>query len=70
MRASSPEAMEVEDCVGALRRLPVAWNDPARWHTVIEDNFKFKEPVHMKEGRATLMGLRRAVAGTGGHGVS
>ena len=32
-----PESMEVEECVGAIRR--VAWNGPARWHTVIEGNF-------------------------------
>ena len=31
--------------------------NPARWHTVIEGNFKFKEAIHMKEGRATHMGL-------------
>ena len=68
MRASSPEAIEVEECVGAIRRLPAAWGNPSRWHTIIEGNFKFTEAVHMKEGRAALMGLRRAGAGTTGHG--
>ena len=68
MQASSPNAVEVEECTGAVRRLPKAWNDPALWHTVIEGNFKFKEAVHMKEGRAALLSLRRAVAGTAGHG--
>ena len=68
VRASSPKAMEVEEYVGAIRRLPATWNNPSRWHTVIEGNFKFKEAIHMKEGRAALMGLRRAVAGTAGHG--
>ena len=68
MRASSPKAIEVEECVGAIRRLPAAWGNPSRWHTIIEGNFKFTEAIHMKEGRAALMGLRRAVAGTAGHG--
>ena len=68
MRASCSKATEIEECVGATRRLPTAWRDPSRWHTVIEGNFKFREAIHMKEGRATIMGLRRAVAGTAGHG--
>ena len=68
LRASSPEATEVEECVGASRRLPAAWSNSSRWHTVIEDNFKFREANHVKEGRATLLCVRRAVAGTAGHG--
>ena len=64
-RASSPKATEVEECVGAIRRLPTAWSDHSRWHTVIEGNFNFKEAIHMKEGRATLMCLRRACRGNG-----
>ena len=68
VRASSPKEMEVEERVGSIRRLPATWNNPSRWHTVIEGNFKFKEAVHMKEGRAALMGLRRAAAVTAGHG--
>ena len=65
VRASSPKAVEVEECVGVIRRLPATWNNPSRWHTVIKGDFKFKEAIHMKEGRAALMGLRRAVAATG-----
>ena len=53
VRASSPKATEIEECVGAIRRLPAAWCDPSRWHTVIESNFKFGEAAHMKEGRAS-----------------
>ena len=34
MRGSSPKAMELEECVGAIGRLPTSWNDPTRWHTV------------------------------------
>ena len=34
VRASSPEAKEVEECVGAIRRLPATWGNPSRWHTV------------------------------------
>ena len=68
VRASNPKATEVEECVGATRRLPATSGNPSRWHTVIEGNFKFKEAIHMKEDRAALMGLRRAVAGTAGHG--
>ena len=68
VRASSPKTIEVEECVWAIRRLRAAWGNPSRWHTIIEGNFKFTEAIHMKEGRAALMGLRRAVAGTAGHG--
>ena len=64
VRASSPEALEIEECVGAIRRLPLAWCDPSRWVTIVEGNFKFKEAIYMKEGRAALMGFRRA----GGYG--
>ena len=67
-RASSPEGMEVEECVGAIRRLPLAWSDPSRRYTIVEGNFRFREAIHMKEDRAALMGLRRAVGGTAGHG--
>ena len=56
VRASSPKALEIEECVGAIRRLPLAWSDPSRWLTIVEGNFKFKEAIHMKEGRAALMG--------------
>ena len=31
MRASSPKATEVEECVGAIRRLPLVWRNPSRW---------------------------------------
>ena len=65
VRASSPKAMEIQECAGVTRRLLLAWSDPSRWHTIVEGNFKFKEAIHM---RAALMGLRRAVAGTAGHG--
>ena len=68
VRASSPKALEIEECVGAIRRLPLAWGDPSRWLTIVEGNFQFKEAIYMKEGRAALMGSRRAVAGTAGHG--
>ena len=68
VRASSPKAMEIEECVGAIRRLPLARSDPSRWHTIVEGNFQLKEAIRMKEGRAALMDLRRAVAGTAGHG--
>ena len=70
MRASSPKATEVEEMMGAISRLPAAWGNPSRWHTIIEGNNKFTEAIHMKEGRAALMGLRRAVAGTAGHGLT
>ena len=53
---------------GSHSSSPFSMERPARWHTVNEGNFKLKEAIHMKEGRATLMGLRRAVAGTAGHG--
>ena len=46
---------------------PYSMGRPSRWHTVMECNFKFREAIHMV-GRATLMGLHRAVAGTAGHG--
>ena len=61
MRASSPKALEVEEGVVAIRRLPAAWGNPSRWHTIIEGNFKFTEVIHIKEGRAALVGLRRPV---------
>ena len=64
VRASSPKALEIEECVGAIRRLPLAWCDPSRWVTIVEGNFKFKEAIYMKEGRAALVGFRRA----GGYG--
>ena len=56
VRASSPKALEIEECVGAIRRLLLAWGDPSRWLTIVEGNFQFKEAIHMKEGRAALMG--------------
>ena len=68
VRASSPKVLEIEECVGAVRRLPLAWDDPSRWLTIVEGNFKFEGAIYMKEGRAALMGFRRAVAGTAGHG--
>ena len=40
LQASSPEAVEIEECVGAIRRLPLAWSDPTHWHTIVEGNFK------------------------------
>ena len=43
VRASSPKALEIEECVGAIRRLLLAWSDPSRWLTIVEGNFKFKE---------------------------
>ena len=54
--------MEVEECVGAIRRLPLAWSDPSGTRS------SEAETLHMKEGRVALTGLRRAVAGTAGHG--
>ena len=54
----------LKQCVAAIRRLPLAWCDPSRWHMIVEGNFKFREAIHVKEGRAALMGLRRSVAGT------
>ena len=59
VRASSPGATEVEECLGAIRRLPTAWSDPSRWHTVVEGNFKFREAIHMKEGVFAVLSRER-----------
>ena len=69
VRASSPKALEIEDvCWGHSRVFLLHGAILPRWVTVVEGNFKFKEAIHMKEGRAALMGSRRAVAGTAGQG--
>ena len=48
IRASCPEAIEIEECVEAIRCLPLAWSDPSRWHTIVQGNFKFRS----HEGRS------------------
>ena len=62
-----PKQWRLRSVWGAIRRLPLAWSDNSRWHTIVEGNFKFREAIPMKEGCAALMCLRRAVAGTAGH---
>ena len=57
VQASNPKATEVEECVGAIAVSP-------------QHGATLLAGTPSKEGRATLMGLRRAVAGTAARGHS
>ncbi|CAK0861131.1 unnamed protein product, partial [Prorocentrum cordatum] len=62
------EAPASAACRGGIPALPDAALAAHRWQLVVRGAFLFSAPIHILEGRTTLLGLRRATRSVAAHG--
>ncbi|CAK0812661.1 unnamed protein product, partial [Prorocentrum cordatum] len=62
------EAPSAAACRGGIPALPDSALAAHRWQLVVRGAFLFGAPIHVLEGRATLLGLRRATRSVAAHG--
>jgi len=73
VRRRRPGRVEVElsaaaACRGGIPALPDSALAAPRWQLVVRGAFLFPAPIHVLEGRTTLLGLRRATRSVAAHG--